>query len=556
MPMDIESDEEEKQDPPPDFGRMPVENPPVNSSMTRVFQWPYKDTPIVRALLEEYGVRVNPSGTSPHPHPTANLQRLVALMFVLWKCHEDGLNFVDVGSNACRNFDIIKTFGLNLRFHAMIPVLQAGDQHRYATASKLATKTNNTTFTMCNHKFERCTCLLKYYVNNGQVSEPPTLLAKATEPVIHIMFDVLVFVHSIYYISPEDLAMRLYHVKLRKAYVIAHKFAVVGRLCAGEMTYYTNLQGKLMCQVTGNRSGAYLHDDPGWLNVGLTKVDVKFEGQSATVILDSRVIQSYGDTHIYEVTLTSAPTAELLASVPFYSTSKIDRNTFDLISNTVKEGLKENFDATYDVQTLPVRLVDIKVVGQNENKVYITTLTNQSSGMDHVVLPSNMISSIAITCAGKPINGALYQTALRRAQLVLTDYIFMPSQLRQLSAVVGAVIGMYSGKLIEANTLLAVQESHKGLTAIHNAALAFGDVEEAGCCATTPWAYLLGYGPPNAFDKHKADAWGTVLHRGIAGNIEGTFPLAKRSLPMNSQLKTPDEAMKLTSAATIDVSQL
>jgi len=562
MPIDIESkpfeEEEEKTDLIPNFeGRMSIVPSVEASSPSAVFKWHYKGTPIVNALIEEYGVNVEPDGKTAHPHPTAHLQRLAALMFVLWKCHRDGHTFVDVGSNAMRNVDIIKTFGLNLKFHAMIPVLQAGDEHRYSSAySYNRGKNKNVTFTMCNHKFERCTCLLKHAVNDGRFQGPPTVVKHAEEPVIYVMFDVLLFVHSIYYITPEDLAMRLTHVRQRRAYVIAHKFAVVGRLCAGEMTYYTNLQGKLLCQVSGNKGGGYMHDDPSWLNAGLTKVDIKVEGSPKTVVLDSRVVKTFGDTLIYEVILSSAPDAELIESIPFYSTSRMDRETFDLISNKVKDGMKETFDATYDVQTLPVRLVEIKVVGQTENKVYITTLQNQDGGRDKVVLPSNMVSSIAMTCAGKIINASLYQTALRRAQLVLSDFVFMPAQLRSLSAVVGAVVGMYSGKLVEANALLAVQESHKGLAAFHTAAINFGEVEAAGCCATTPWAYLLGYGTAPPFDRHKAEEWGTGLHRGIAGNIEGTFPLAKRSLPMNTQLKTPDHALKLSSGAFIDVSKV
>lgn len=183
-------------------------------------------------------LRLVNAGDKPRiPHPVAHVCRANAADFLKRKCREfaPGLPILDVGGgpisyskhvHACEcsqePYMIVKK--RNWRIKWPRSELQNDDTH-------------SNFWSWCECRAEQCT---------------------------HVAAGTAMFLHSIYYNTPEQVAKILYTVEMRRGYSIQHQFEGQEGRFYGSEAQWSRLPEGIAMNVRGN-SHVYVHRDPDWL---------------------------------------------------------------------------------------------------------------------------------------------------------------------------------------------------------------------------------------------------------------------------------------------------
>jgi len=237
---------------------------------------------------------------------------------------------------------------------------------------------------MCDHKLMDCTCAGK---------------------------DALLYVHSLYYIDPDDFIECLHRTRFGYAVAVTHYFPDAhGMLCHGELEYYVTVAGMVSCGATGNPD-PYIHPNPTWLLRGQTFLIAK-SGRAMTWNLSTKL----GDTYVIEfkICMGALPAQPRPASaIPFLDALR-DENywgevVFDPL-NTAPEVFPEQ--ARHFV--IPEGGFRLMSMGKQLGLVDV--------GCERVVrVDKNVVAKVRTYMSGRPRNADTYNSAYQYAKGVFRN---------------------------------------------------------------------------------------------------------------------------------------
>jgi len=212
---------------------------------------------VVKQIRQDYGfdpILAPSQEFHSHPHLAIQRNRLeIRALKEIAHLHGDPMIW-DVGSGARRH--------AKHRIHCLCPYMQPGDAARHT----LATKNGNS---VCTHRLQECDC--------GTA-------------------DVLLFVHSAYYFSLEELVKQIDKSKLGEAYVVGHLFQeAYGALSYEEGSYRFDLTSRDDWVITKVRGNAHEYRHPPLLWDG--RIPTTTDGKTLHV---EQIVQM-GDTYLWRV---------------------------------------------------------------------------------------------------------------------------------------------------------------------------------------------------------------------------------------------------------------
>lgn len=166
----------------------------------------------------------------------------------------------------------------NIKVHCICPNLQSGDAARLSAIKRVPGAKDK----VCTHTLQTCTC--------GP-------------------FDVLLFTHSAYYFSWEDLKQALSKTSTKVGFVVGHLFPeAFGQFAYGEGQYeYVRRDGyiRVVTKAVGN-THAYEHEPLLW--------DFGREVGDRESSLDVEIVAKSLDTYLFRVQLTERPVSRKVYS--------------------------------------------------------------------------------------------------------------------------------------------------------------------------------------------------------------------------------------------------
>jgi hypothetical protein len=219
------------------------------------------------------GMKFNPTpGSTTHTHPLLALERRFSERYIIsaLKCPPEQ-TIIDIGGNAQRHFAAKRR-----NVWCCCPLLDPDDvvrQSRYSKDWK----------TWCSHKFQDCNCRVPY---------------------------AYISIHSLYYLSPEDVLESVHSCTLRTHFAAVHIFDnAYGSYYNGEAVYHVSTAGLVTMSVPGNNH-PYQHSACMWWRDGYFVKDGRAMAWSLTV--------SVHNTSIYK--FVAAPNNLTIRTIQTYST--------------------------------------------------------------------------------------------------------------------------------------------------------------------------------------------------------------------------------------------
>jgi len=280
----------------------------------------------------------------------------------------DAYNLIDVGGQPRRHHAARRT-----GVHSCCPILTPMDALRN---SKLRGLKN-----FCHHKAQDCNCAPNHW---GAM-----------------------FVHSIYYFTPEEVLSLVHRTKGGIAYSAHHDFLeCIGEFHLKEASYYSDADGMVSMQVSGN-SQPYLHKNPLWLQQGY------FE--SGTKAMAWTVEGDYGGTKL--VKFITCPAGLQPGVKPLrlpYQEAVIDKNFIGEVDLRPQVGEKLGKWCNTRWQQLDVQ--DSTLWSWRGNLMHHKTATQR------IVIPKQAIHDVAVKMAGRHRDANLVKVAYAEARRALSKY--------------------------------------------------------------------------------------------------------------------------------------
>jgi hypothetical protein len=352
------------------------------------------------------GVTFEPTPTATkHTHPISMIERQQAEAEAYKKisrCEK----IVDIGGNPARHCGASRN-----NVHSCCPLLTPEDHAREGSR-----RLDSRGLKYCNHRFQDCTCVV-----------PDAYLA----------------VHSIYYLTPEDVLCAVFRANKNVLVSAHHMFrAPKGSFAAGEAEWDVS-DGSVTMSVMGNLV-PYSHRSTEWLSAGYYDNGVKAISWSC--------IRVVGDTELF----LFSPAAIGLASVV------VDRGTL-----TLQEAVQQH-NAVGLIDHRGALARDTRI-GYNYDE-YLSEQCRYYSVAGFIigyvrspkplVLPKEAISAVAFQIAFKPRDKDTFQLAVGHARNVLRRLNLAPVEEQSALAPV-AVLGFVLNANVEANTLAAAYHTHR-----------------------------------------------------------------------------------------------
>jgi len=172
--------------------------------------------------------------TDPHPHPVAHIEREIGENIIYEMIQYNYPNNVgairihDIGGNPKRHLGRPNVW-------CSCPILDPQDEVRHTA------RLQQLNASWCTHKVQDCDC---------------------------INTDIYMSVHSLYYLTPDDVSECVYGSNLREMYALIHQFPdPMGQLMHGEAQYTYTAPDQVKMTVNGS-SFTYRHSALNWLGNG------------------------------------------------------------------------------------------------------------------------------------------------------------------------------------------------------------------------------------------------------------------------------------------------
>jgi len=205
----------------------------------RVIEIPFLLTSAERVTLDSSLPGVLFKTVPPVHHTLHNVLQAARIhdeMVVYEKCLALG-RVADVGGNLARHRNLAR------RIHCMNPVIDASDVIRGSSRGS-----PDAAVTQCRHRLQECRC--------GGADG----------------FDALMFIHSAYYLSPQDLFDALQRTSSKVAYAVIHDTPGVYGEIAGEAAYWRQEDDSIRFHAKG-QGADYVHPDTAWMRNNGAAVD-------------------------------------------------------------------------------------------------------------------------------------------------------------------------------------------------------------------------------------------------------------------------------------------
>ena len=246
----------------------------ISLKIPKTIKFPYACTKSEQTYLEEEYPFVKIDFSNPidnHTHKIAKFEKTLATRTILDGVPR-GMSIMDVGGdpNLCISY---------LKDHPWLvlnPQLGPGDVNRQ----------QNFFDKMSDYKAETRKLIKdKLAVENSTVQNSRQFNRFNT--------DVAIAIHSIYYLTMDEIGNLVYHTSQQALYAVLHLFPYTSGTISKQLNYVTTEKGEILTFTNSNKDSTYLHPDMDWLHT--TNFQKSKDGMFTWVCL-----KSFGDTHIYK----------------------------------------------------------------------------------------------------------------------------------------------------------------------------------------------------------------------------------------------------------------
>jgi hypothetical protein len=369
---------------------------PPNPQNASIFQVPYILHPPQLEYLYHHFPNTRFESTNPtsHGHPCAHIERTITEGWAFASAQQAYITnnctglIGDIGGSVQRN----AAAGRN-NVWCIRPLLSPPDA--------LSRMFNPAAFNnSCAHKIQDCNC--------------------------HV-YEMVTFIHSIYYFTPEEVALIISRTKLRIAVATAHlPESPIGYMfppsplnpMITEMTYVIDRDNNITTQVVGNMT-PYVHKSPDWLRQSAHPV------KDGTLIIEA--IRATTNTTVYRLALIDMHIPRVVPANIELTPSLRDAAHYGTIS--LRGPLLRSEPMVHSM----FDNMHLKSYGHN-----IAVWDRDGTP---ICLPKHLIASVAIEIAGSEINHATYIKALASARRN-TININMPATIRNASIQYAAALSL------------------------------------------------------------------------------------------------------------------
>lgn len=393
--------------------------------VVKIVQLPYVLTDEERMTLAHVfpSVRFTASSYSGrHTHPVSATIRRVAEDELLAKLSG---NILDIGGSPIRH----SRAGRH-NVHSCCPLLDPADAVRISKIK--AAEARGVRLNYCLNKQEECWCM---------------------------EYDVAISVHSLYYLSRDEILTRLLTTRNKEMYAIVHLFrSAAGYLHNREASYKRDGAGNVTMQMVGNLH-CYHHSDMEWID------DCYYSGPHGAMAWT--VEREYGDTYV--IKFVPAPhglkVGAMRADLPFHEAKKSN----DLVGRVSFRGgdmkyLADLVEPTYGSFSLESGSL------WSFGKEFVLFKDRKQ-----LILPKNVIAHVAFYAAGKQRNDATFQMCLNEAKREYRRIYATPGFFAD-SVMWVTALGFASNLETEREPLSYVSDRKVEMASL-NTALSFGEVK-------------------------------------------------------------------------------
>lgn len=346
----------------------------------------------------------------------------------------------DNGANPVHDLYALQNAGASTFFdlHCTMPILMAGDNQRREAAMQLPHFQRH----VCGHTSQDCNCV---------------------EPDIHL------FVHSLYYFKPVEIARILMRTNAKKpcvAFAVVHHFEdAYGNFYLDpntkryEATYHTDLSGNFSFAASGN-AHSYNHPPISWLQASdRTSSGLHtFMGEPNLLMWDCAWI--CGTTRIYRLQLADGvvpppPTipADLWGPVVRHSDQEILK-----IVNTHAHQVE-------NVASYTIRTPKVSRIMTDGYHVWYHTVTDEV-----VTMPRGLVGALAAKALARQRTPELYQTLVSMARTIC-HHLNIPNFIEARVIILAASTALVCALELETNALGGTWRKAARLIKLYNSVL-------------------------------------------------------------------------------------
>lgn len=199
-------------------------------------------------LSNEYKhIKITFTNQANHTHAFAKFESQLSIANIVNGVRKD-LSIIDVGADP--NLGLY--YSKDHKWHAMSPLLTPGDVDRKQKFDtrfnllKLSDKATSTStvknMTTCEHLAETCYCLLGNH------------------------YDLAISIHSIYYLTKEDIGKIIFNTKSKQLYAVLHLFPYTSGTLCQDLNYVTEDDGTITTRTKELKDTVYNHPNVDWLH--------------------------------------------------------------------------------------------------------------------------------------------------------------------------------------------------------------------------------------------------------------------------------------------------
>lgn len=246
----------------------------VSLKIPKTLKFPYACTKSEQTYLEEEYPFVKIDFSNPidnHTHKIAKFEKTLATRTILDGVPK-GMTIMDVGGDPNLCISYIKDHP----WRVLNPQLGPGDVNRQQNFFDKMPDYKAETRKLIKDRLE---------IENATVHNSRRFNKFNT--------DVAIAIHSIYYLTMEEIGNLVYHTSQQSLYAVLHLFPYTSGTISKQLNYVTTERGEILTFTNSNKDSTYLHPDMDWLHT--TNYQKSSDGMFTWVCL-----KSFGDTHIYK----------------------------------------------------------------------------------------------------------------------------------------------------------------------------------------------------------------------------------------------------------------
>jgi len=338
-----------------------------------------------------------------HPHPLLAFerQRLEKLVVEMIRQEDPYGRIVDIGGNAKRQH--------KLGVFCCCPLLDAVDYGRNSRYSGLDN--------YCDHKFQDCDCV-----------DPATYMC----------------VHSLYYLSPDDVLYALNRCTNHVLYSVHHCFDnVYGSIARGEASYVVNSPHQVVMNTQGN-SFSYKHNPLTWLRPGFYSNGIHACSWTTIHTGPHSVVVKFVKCRLDAVPVPILPIS--------FSSALTDANYYGDVTFSGASFSGANRDTVKTLFTnIAVPITRLYSFGPS--------LIADTKVSETFVAPKTFIHELTTRIVGKPRDSVTYSNLMHTARDMIKSYDVPPEMIPR-TLILATYLAFYATLHLEVETMQTMIDDH------------------------------------------------------------------------------------------------